>query len=151
DGTLLRWEDNLQFWQVLHRIIEAEPALNEFQPMYGQLIALGIEKGKPFAPDTRMRDILERAAKAGSDQMLVSAFDSGRAERFAWPDRKWEWAGLISDNGSFQTSAGPDLEARYRWFAQAILTSPAMFRRSAGAGSLYWLGLRDKSGAYLDG
>jgi hypothetical protein len=26
-----------------------------------------------------------------------------------------------------------------------------MFRRSAGAGSLYWLGLRDADGAYLDG
>jgi hypothetical protein len=26
-----------------------------------------------------------------------------------------------------------------------------MVRRSMGAGSLYWLGLRDKSGSYLDG
>jgi hypothetical protein len=26
-----------------------------------------------------------------------------------------------------------------------------MFRRSAGAGSLYWLGTRDATGAYLDG
>jgi hypothetical protein len=26
-----------------------------------------------------------------------------------------------------------------------------MFRRAAGAGSLYWLGLRDADGAYLDG
>jgi hypothetical protein len=26
-----------------------------------------------------------------------------------------------------------------------------MFRRSAGAGSLYWLGTRDNTGAYLDG
>lgn len=29
--------------------------------------------------------------------------------------------------------------------------APAMFRRDPGAGSLYWLGLRDKDGAYLDG
>ncbi|HET9067253.1 MAG TPA: DUF1214 domain-containing protein, partial [Amaricoccus sp.] len=34
---------------------------------------------------------------------------------------------------------------------QAIATSPAMFRRDPAAGSLYWLGLRDKDGAYLDG
>jgi hypothetical protein len=27
----------------------------------------------------------------------------------------------------------------------------AMFRRDEKAGSLYWLGLRDKTGAYLDG
>src|SRR5262249_56163902 len=38
-----------------------------------------------------------------------------------------------------------------RWFAEGIIAAPAMFRRTAGAGSLYWLGLRDKTGAYLDG
>src|SRR5262245_49058698 len=34
---------------------------------------------------------------------------------------------------------------------QAIGASPAMFRRDTQAGSLYWLGLRDKTGTYLDG
>jgi hypothetical protein len=29
--------------------------------------------------------------------------------------------------------------------------SHAMFRRQSGGGSLYWLGLRDSDGAYLDG
>ena len=55
------------------------------------------------------------------------------------------------DSAHFDTRSGLDLEARDRWFAQAIVTSPAMFRRTAGAGSLYWLGTRDRSGAYLDG
>jgi hypothetical protein len=36
-------------------------------------------------------------------------------------------------------------------FAQAIVASPAMFRRVEGGGSLYWLGARDDTGAYLDG
>jgi hypothetical protein len=44
-----------------------------------------------------------------------------------------------------------DLTAREKWFFQAQVESPAMFRRTAGAGSLYWLGTRDASGAYLDG
>jgi len=44
-----------------------------------------------------------------------------------------------------------DLEARELWFYQAIGTSPAMFRRQAGSGSLYFLGLRDNEGVYLDG
>ena len=35
--------------------------------------------------------------------------------------------------------------------AQSNVASPAMFRRDAGAGSPYWLGTRDSSGAYLDG
>ena len=44
-----------------------------------------------------------------------------------------------------------DVDAREKWFFQAIGASPAMFRRAAGAGSLYWLGLRDADGTYLDG
>jgi hypothetical protein len=151
DSTSLRWEDNLQFWQVLSRIVADEPAVPGWAPMYGALAALGIEKGKPFRPDARMTAILERAARAGRDQMLVSAFASTRPDRMAWPDRKWEWVGFVSDNGDFRTPGGYDMEARDRWFAQAIVASPAMFRRNAGAGSLYWLGLRDNAGVYLDG
>ncbi len=151
DSTSLRWEDNIQFWQVLHKIINEEPLVEQFLPMYGVLSGLGIEKGKPFAPDARMTAILERAAKSGRDQLLVSAFDSARPDRLAWSDRRWEWLGLVPNSAQFETPAGIDLEARDRWFAQAIVTSPAMFRRTAGAGSLYWLAARDKSGAYLDG
>lgn len=151
DSSALAWEDNIQFWEVLARIINDETIVEKFLPMYGQLAAIGIEKGKPFAPDARMKTILERAAKAGRDQMLVSAFASDRPDRIAWPDRKWEWVGLVPGSAQFETPTGIDLEARDRWFAQAIVTSPAMFRRNAGAGSLYWLGARDGTGAYLDG
>ncbi|MGY4253525.1 hypothetical protein ACVI1L_000593 [Bradyrhizobium sp. USDA 4516] len=151
DSSSLRWEDNGQFWQVLKRIVDEEPIVPSFLPMYGLLSELGIEKGKPFAPDARMTDILAHAAKAGRDQMLVSAFDSARPDRINWPDRKWEWVGLTPGSAQFETPAGMDLEARDRWFAQAIVTSPAMFRRTAGAGSLYWMSVRDNNGAFLDG
>lgn len=151
DSTSLRWEDNIQFWKVLHRIVDAELLVDKFLPMYGLLSALGIEKGKPFAPDARTKAILEQAAIAGRDQLLVSAFASARPDRLAWPDRKWEWVGLVPGSAQFETPAGIDLEARDRWFAQAIVTSPAMSRRTPGAGSLYWLAARDGTGAYLDG
>ncbi|MCG7361427.1 DUF1254 domain-containing protein [Roseomonas sp. ACRSG] len=151
DSTCLRWEDNIQFWEVLHRIVQEEPLAENFLPMYGLLAALGIEKGKPFAPDAQMRAVLERAARTGRDELLVSAFASDRADRLNWPDRQWEWVGLVPGSAQFETPSGLDLEARDRWFAQAIVTSPAMFRRSAGAGSLYWLSARDGTGAFLDG
>jgi hypothetical protein len=151
DATCLRWEDNIQYWQKLHEVLSAEPLTEKYLPMYGELAAIGIERGKPFAPDARMKSILERSAKAGRDQLLVSAFASDRADRFAWPDRKWEWVGLVPDTTEFVTNSGFDLEARDRWFVQAIVTSPAMFKRSVGAGSLYWLGTRDAKGDYVDG
>src|SRR5262249_7964988 len=53
DCTCLRWEDNVEFWQKLHDVIEAESLVDKFLPMYGELAALGIEKGKLFAPDAR--------------------------------------------------------------------------------------------------
>jgi len=151
DMTPLRWEDNLQYWEKLHKVLQEEPALAEFRPMYGVLAALGIEQGKPFVPDARMKAILEQAAQAGRDQMLVAGFASSRPDRIVWPNRKWEWAALRYENGDFETPTGIDVEARDRWFSQAIAVSPKMFLRTAGAGSLYWLGLRDKDGAYLDG
>ena len=57
----------------------------------------------------------------------------------------------MPDSADFKTPGGMDLEARDRWFVQAIVASPAMFRRQVGGGSLYWLAARDHDGEYLDG
>jgi hypothetical protein len=119
--------------------------------MYGLLSTLGIEKGKPFTPDARMKTILERAARMGRDQLLVAGFASHRPDRIVWKDRQWEWVSLRDENGDFELPTGLDLEARDRWFSQAIGASQALFRREMGAGLVYWLGLRDRNGAFLDG
>lgn len=149
--TPLAWEDNLEFWQVLHDVIDSEPPVEEMRQALGMLAELGIEAGKPFRPDEATARLLTSAARQGRDEMLVSAFASRRPDRIAWPDRNWEWAGLRPENAGFEREGSLDVEARDRWFAQAIVTSPAMFRRVEGAGSLYWLACRDGSGEYLDG
>ena len=151
DSTPVTLETSLKYWEVLHQIIEAEPPFEPYRMNYGELAALGIEKGKPFAPDARLQEILEKAAKLANAQMRVQSFADRRPDRIAWPDRKWEWASLRPENGTFDLPAYKDLEAREKWFYPAMVESPAMFRRSAGAGSLYWLGLRDGAGAFLDG
>ena len=149
--TCLAWEDNLEFWRVLHGVIDSEPAVEEMRPMLGTLAELGIEAGKPFAPDEETARLLTEAARRGRDEMLAAAFASRRPDRMVWPDRTWEWAGLRPENGTFEREGSLDVEAKDRWFAQAIVASPAMFRRAVGQGSLYWLGHRDATGAYLDG
>jgi hypothetical protein len=98
-----------------------------------------------------MQVILARAARMGSAQMRVESFADRRSDRVVWDDRRWEWAALRYENGSFDTPDYRDTYALDKWFYQAIAASPAMFRRDPGAGSLYWLGLRDASGAYLEG
>lgn len=151
DTTPLKWEATLQFWRVLHEAIDGEPAYEPYRNEYGDLAVLGIAQGKPFAPDARMKRILEEAARIGNAQMRVESFADRRPDRIVWPDRRWEWAALRFEDGNFNTGTYADLDARDKWFFQAIGASPAMFRRNPGAGSLYWLGLRDRTGTYLDG
>lgn len=151
DTTPLTWENNVQFWQQLYNVINSEPPNQRFHFWYGELAALGLEKGRPFNPDVRMTAILEKAARIANGQMRVESFGDRRPDRIVWPDRKWEWAALRYEDGDFNTAHYNDLHARDKWFYQAIAASPAMFRRDTQAGSLYWLGLRDSNGNTLDG
>ncbi|HXJ88424.1 MAG TPA: DUF1254 domain-containing protein [Candidatus Binatia bacterium] len=151
DTTPLAYENSIQFWSELKEAIDAEPPNPRFHQMYGELAALGIEKGKSFNPDARMAAILEKAAKTANAQMRVESFGDRRPDRIVWPDRRWEWAALRFEDGDFNTDNYADLYARDKWFYQAIGASPAMFKRDTSAGSLYWLGLRDRKDANLDG
>jgi hypothetical protein len=151
DTTPAQWEDNIEFWNVLARTLDAEPVFESYRNEYGALAALGIEKGRPFAPDARMTRILEQAARTANAQMRVQSFADRRPDRQVWKDRLWQWASLRYEDGDFNAATHTDLEAREKWFYQAVGASPAMFRRDIKAGSLYWLGLRDDTGAYLDG
>jgi Sulfatase/Protein of unknown function (DUF1254)/Protein of unknown function (DUF1214) len=151
DTTPLARENNIQFWRELADVITSEPSNPRFHDFYGELAALGIEKSKRFHPDARRTAILEKAAEIGNAQLRVESFGDRRPDRIVWPDRTWEWAALRFEDGDFNTANYGDLYARDKWFYQAIGASPAMFRRDAMAGSLYWLGVRDNTGATLDG
>jgi len=144
-------ETGREFWRVLHETIDAEPVFDGYRTEYGELAALGIEKGRPFDPDARLAAILETAAKLANAQMRVQSFADRRPDRHVWPDRQWEYAALRFEDGDFNAVTHVDLDAREKWFYQAIGASPAMFRRDTKAGSLYWLGHRDANGAPIDG
>jgi hypothetical protein len=83
--------------------------------------------------------------------MRVEGFANARPDCLVWKDRRWEWVDLVPDSANFETRNFLDLQARDRWFFQAIGVSPAMFRRRVGNGSLYFLAARDEGGTYLDG
>jgi len=151
---LLVWEENLDYWRELHAVIEVETAPESFRPMLGMLASVGIEKGKPFNPDARMKRILEEAAHTALAEMNVNAYASRSAEDITWKDRQWSWVPLrrmSPETKDYGTPAFLDLEATDNWFYQAYGASPAMGNRKIGAGSIYFAGFRDKSGAYLDG
>ena len=151
DATPAKWERNFKFWEVLRKTVEDEPVFEGYRSYYGELAALGIEKGKPFKPDARMKRILVQAAETANAQMRVQSFADRRPDRTVWKDRQWQYAALRFEDGDFNATTHLDLDAREKWFYQAVGASPAMFRRDTMAGSLYWLGLRDKTGTTFDG
>lgn len=149
--TPIGWEKNIKYWENLNDVIQREPTFEGYRNYYGELAVLGIKKGQPFKPDARLKAILEKAAVIANAQMRVQSFADRRSDRVVWKDCQWEWVGLRFEDGDFNTPDYVDLDARETWFYQAIGASPSMFRRKEGGGSLYWLGLKDNTGKYVDG
>ena len=54
------------FWSLLNQVIQEEPAGGSDPTTLGLFASIGIEKGKPFEPDERMRKILTDAANIGA-------------------------------------------------------------------------------------
>jgi hypothetical protein len=99
-----------------------------------------------------MKAILERAARTGNAQMRVQSLSpTGGRTGWSGPTGNGNGPRCGSKTDSSTAPASVDTEAREKWFYQAIGASPAMFRRDPQAGSLYGLGHRDATGAYLDG
>jgi hypothetical protein len=138
-----------QVLEVLHQVIEAELPSTATATTTASLRP-GIAKGKPFTPDARMTRILEQAARAGLAQMrrrpspiggpiascgtTASGNGSACGRRMATSTRRRTSTSMRARCGSIRRSA-----PRPRCFAG---------RRF---GIVYWLGLRDATGVYLDG
>lgn len=148
-STVMR-EETIDYWRAVHAIINDDVLPDSFYMEYGRLAAVGIQRGKPFPEDKETQDLLLEASRIAIEQMTVEALCSSRADRLAWQDRQWEWAGLLVDTG-YLAEDHMDLYARDRWFYQATLSTKKMFPRKAGMGSIYLLGTKDKNGDYLDG
>ena len=54
---------DVQFFESLNRVVQAEPWLERDKAMIDQLKSIGIDKGKTFNPDARTRDMLNEAAR----------------------------------------------------------------------------------------
>lgn len=151
DTTPLTVQGTLEYWRVLHDYISSEPTHPDDRSYVGELAVLGIRADAPFEPDDRLTHILTDAARDADAQLRVQSLADRRADRVVWADRQWEWVTLRPEGAAFEIDGRPDVDAREIWFYQAIASSPVMFRRQAGAGSLYWFVAHDSTGAYLDG
>ncbi len=138
------------YFRLIHEAIQTEPA-SAFDPaLLGNLAALGIRKGEPFAPDARMQAIFEEAAAIGDATARSIVFAPRNVDAFVYDDRQWKWVFL---GGSHEFMADGiklhDAQTLFHFYATGI--TPAMVAAPVGSGTQYAYAERDSEGRFLDG
>ena len=142
--------DNYEYFESLAALVEKEP-IDVVPPSDRFLLAsIGIEKGKPFAPDPKTKQLLAEAARVGAAMARANTFASRDPTAQVYPDRRWEWA-FVGGSATWDAQGYVNIDNRAAWNYAATGNSPAMVQRSVGSGSQYLMATRDASGAFLDG
>lgn len=136
-------------WELLNQVVQGEPVESLDPVTLGFFASIGIEKGKPFAPDARMKKILAEAAAVGDATARTILFRSRIPEAFYYPNSTWrQWLGGYK----FESQPGVRyLDAASFFYFYATGVTPAMEAKMVGQGSQYAVGLVDSTGAALDG
>ena len=142
--------NDVSFFDEVLPVVQEEPLEATDPEIRGLLAAIGIRKGKPFAPDDRMRRILAEAAAVGNATARALVFSTRNPSAFHYPNSAWQMVWIGND---YQFSPGGvlDLDARALYFYMGLGISPAMATKMVGIGSQYAMAYRDAAGQYLDG
>ncbi len=143
--------NDLSFYQELDQIIQEEPEDAYGPDMMGLFNAIGLVKGKPFAPDERMKRILADSVAVGNAVARSIDFRNRMPEAKIYPDRQWNTPFI---GGSYQwlTPGGArNFDARTMFFYAATVNTPAMAVAMPGVGSQYASANLDAAGQVLDG
>ena len=139
----------MAYWQLLAQTLEREPVREQDRIMMAMLKPLGIEKGKPFAPDARQTEILTEAAFVGEAMARANAYQKRFENAQIWPDRQWELS-LAFEPGE-EPPFATYLDEYASWFYEAVTASRAMATKTPGVGQTYLEATRDTDGNWLDG
>ena len=145
--------NNYQFFEELHTVIDREPIEMLDPELRGLFASVGIQKGKPFAPDERMKKILTDAVAVGNATSRAIFWYERDETAFVYKDSYWK-KGFVGGSWEFlkdKGMGGRNLDARVHFYYFATVNTPAMELELVGAGSQYLWGYLDKNGDYLDG
>ncbi len=139
------------YWEELNAAIQRENLEGLDPEIRGLLTAIGIEKGKEFKPDARMKKILTDAANIAS--VTARALTAKpRDERFYIYPGKRRWTiPFIEGRYDFLLNGATLHDARTYMHFYATGITPAMSVKMVGRGSQYLVGYLDKSGNPMDG
>jgi hypothetical protein len=140
---------DLRFFESLNRVVQAEPWLERDKAMIDHLASIGIEKGKPFHPDPRTKEVLNDAARE-AHAWLAARYEASLSMRLYYEGGHWAQPGsreLFEGQATF--FAKPDV---YPVDVRGVTFSYAYFTpKHLGTGSSYLLTISDKDSRLLDG
>lgn len=139
------------YWTKLKAFVDYEPVAAIDPELRGVLASIGIEKGKPFEPTDKQKELLKKAVET-APKMILATRQLGRPdgrEKY-YKDRQWinVWGGATAD---WMQESYLDVNQRAGYFQVAYSSAPAMVMRSLDAGSKYPVALRDADGDLLSG
>jgi hypothetical protein len=139
-----------QFWNLLNEVIQEEPSDGSDPTTLGLFASIGIEKGKPFNPDPRMKKILEDAAKIGAVTARSIAYRMRDRNGYFYPDSTWRLP--FFGGYKFEVSPGvANLDGAVFFYYLATGVTPAMAEKMVGKGSQYPWSCLDSDGKPFDG
>jgi hypothetical protein len=136
------------FFELLDRFVQAEPWLTRDKAMIDVLKTIGIEKGKPFQPDAKMKSIFDDAIQE-THEVIALKYKNGFDPPFFAGTR---WGLPIppeTRDGLGNMFADPN---EYGIDGRAVMYHMAYFSpKILGAGQFYLLTIHDSAGQPLDG
>jgi len=124
------------FWELLNQVVQEEPTDSVDATTLGFWASVGIVKGKPFAPDARMKKILTEAAAVGDAAGRALAYRSREKSAYFFDNRQWKRAFIGGYKFEWQPGV-PNLDAAAMFFFAATGVTPAMDTQIVGEGSTY--------------
>jgi hypothetical protein len=154
-------------YELLDALVQLEPAEALDPELAGDFAAIGIAKGEKFAPDARLRAILDDAAAVGNAASRTLGMGAHPHDDFRYYDGKSAWWNMLFEGGfefinppPLVTGEGVEplpnagtrkLHARTSFFYTATGVTPAMCMRLTNVGSQYLVANLDRDGAPFDG
>ena len=142
--------NTFRFYEELNGVVQNEPADFADPDIVGLFAAIGIKKGKPFAPDARMKAILTDAVAVANGFARANLFAPRDGRTKIYPDRQWNTP-FVGGSYLFLDGAERLLDARNMFFYYATGITPAMSMSRVGSGSAYAGSFRDSKENYFDG